>query len=95
MKRKIAVRKLKRTCINCDRGFKKGDVYYLYRHVYDCGGITATEFLACPKCKWKHDQREKRLEGLQERCTHPIVLTAYSFDSPDYDYCAICNKKRV
>lgn len=99
MKRKIASRKLKRVCEYCGRGFKKGDVYYINRYVFsDIDRVIAFEFLICPKCKWKSEQRKARKATLPERCKHPIIHTEYSYIpgecvmEPAYDYCAICGQ---
>jgi hypothetical protein len=99
VKRKIASRKLKRVCEYCGKNFNKGDVYYINRYVFsDIDWVIAFEFLICPKCKWKSEQRKARKATLPERCKHPIIHTEYSYIpgecvmEPAYDYCAICGK---
>jgi hypothetical protein len=96
MKREIAKRKLKKTCIYCGRKFTKGDVYYRHRKVVEEDrGIYAFEYIECPKCRYKHQRGAVRRVGLQERCKHHITGTMYDYAWPgqiEYDYCLICEK---
>lgn len=102
MKREIAKRKLKRTCIYCKKPFEKGDVYYRHREVVEEDrGIYAFEHIECPKCRYKHQRSRERSVGLEDRCTHPIIGTKYSYIwpgsgcaamQPEYQYCTVCGK---
>ena len=104
MKRLIATRKLKRTCEGCGKSFKKGEIYYKQRKIYffeDGYGsfkVLADEFLICPKCKYKKEQRLKRYKEFQKVCVHPerFIETEWSYipgecvKEPDYDHCLLC-----
>lgn len=100
MKRKIASRKLKRKCGCCNKGFKKGEVYYLHRKVVAIfGEVDAWEYLECPKCKYKNEEREKRFKEFRKTCKHPISDTVWSLIpgedfamEPDYEECLICGQ---
>lgn len=100
MKRLVASRKLKRTCIYCNRHFNKGEVYYKKRTVFAGEGfdIVAHECLVCPKCKYKAEKHAKRFEDFKTHCIHPnwAIETQYHYMAgecvmePDYDYCSLC-----
>lgn len=99
--RKIASRRLKRECIQCNEKFIKGDVYYLNRHVFsEDGKVHAYEHLECPKCKWKNENQMKRFKKFQQECDHPerFVVTSYSYIpreavmQPDHDECLLCSQ---
>lgn len=100
IKKKIAKRKLKRKCIECEQGFIKGNIYYKERFVYDdpLGGLCAFEYLWCPRCKLKKESQEMRFERFKSNCHHPIVDTQYSYISgeaimqPDHNECRLCGK---
>lgn len=100
--RKIASRRLKRKCIHCDKGFKKGEVYYLHREVVSLEkGIWAYECLICAKCMYKEQRHVERLKVFQKKCEHPYKFrnTTYSYIpgeavmQPDYDECMLCLQK--
>ncbi|MFB7302588.1 hypothetical protein [Heyndrickxia sporothermodurans] len=79
MKRKVASRKLKRTCCQCDQCFKKGDVYYLKRFVFSYGKyVSANENIYCPKCKYRNESSRKRYEAFKPICHHPVVNEVWS-----------------
>ena len=82
MKRLIASRKLKRTCTCCNRSFRRGEVYYKQRHVWEEDGeIYASEYLICPRCKYEIEQSTKRFEDYKLLCTHPdwAIETKYRY----------------
>ena len=104
MKRLISSRKLSRTCEHCGRRFLKGDVYYKNREVYQIKwikGIVAFEYLLCPRCKWKEDQRKERYKVFQKHCIHPEKFAEAEWSyipgecvkEPDYDYCRLCGER--
>lgn len=100
MKKSIAPRKLKRTCIYCNHTFCKGEVYYKERKVIAEGDeIIAYEYLVCPKCKYQHMQHEKRFNKFCDGCKHPIKQEIWSYipgeyiKQPDHLECLICGKK--
>lgn len=99
MKRKVTSRRLKRTCIYCDCNFNKGDVYYKKRQVYsDFEGVIATEFLVCPKCKYKQEQSKQRFYNFVDKCHHPIKTEVWDYIpgecvmQPDHTECVICGQ---
>jgi len=102
VKRLVAKRKLQRKCIYCETGFKKGDVYYKQRHIYDCERkiIAAYEYLICPKCKWQKESNNKRFDEFKKVCRHPSEFekTEYGYIpgecvmEPKYSYCGLCGE---
>lgn len=100
MKRKIASRKLKRECDLCTKSFKKGEVYYRDRNVFEfMGEVMAFEYRICPKCKYKEEDRNRRWEKHKEKCEHPIIDTIWTVipgedvvKEPDHDECMICGQ---
>ncbi|QIB26080.1 hypothetical protein [Caloranaerobacter azorensis] len=99
MKRLTAKRKLKRKCIDCNTNFKKGDIYYKAREVFEEDGcVYANEYVICPKCKWKEEKHRERFEKFQKSCEHPewAIDTRYDYipgecvKEPRYDYCRLC-----
>lgn len=99
MKKKIAVRSLKRTCVKCNCSFKKGDVYYQCKETYSYDGhFDSYEYLKCPKCLYKENQRKKRFEKFKSTCKHLIIDTVWGYmageciQEPKYDQCLICGK---
>lgn len=102
MKRKIAPRKLKRTCICCNKSFVKGDVYYLKRVVFkEFGEIIAYEYLACAKCKYKGERHSHRFLAFisDGKCKHPITDTVWTtiagedyVKEPSHTECCICGE---
>lgn len=94
--RKVASRRLKRKCIECDKGFIKGNVYYLHRHVFsEDGKVYAYEHLICARCTYKQKQHEQRFKDFKKKCEHParFVYTEYSYWEPLYDKCILCSQK--
>ncbi|GAA5417951.1 hypothetical protein Pryu01_03029 [Paraliobacillus ryukyuensis] len=74
MKRKIASRKLKRTCSYCNRPFNKSDIYYIDRKVVGIGSyVSACEFIECPKCHYDMKRSKERFKTFVKKCHHPIV----------------------
>jgi uncharacterized protein (DUF2225 family) len=100
MKRLIASRKLKRTCVVCNTKFKKGNVYYRDRKVCADWVVMAFETLMCPKCKYKARAHDIRFKEFEMFCTHPekFCETAWSYitgecvKEPDYGFCTLCGK---
>lgn len=99
--RKVASRKLKRKCIECDEGFKKGDVYYLHRHVFaEDGKVYAYEHLICARCTYKEQRHSERFKDFQNKCKHPedfieesyCYIPGESVMEPDYDRCLLCSQ---
>lgn len=100
MKRKVAKRKLNRTCCQCGKGFCKGEVYYVKRTVFeDWGEILASEYTLCPRCKYKNQRRHERWCDFVDKgkCHHPIVEEVWrTMDGephlmePSHDECKIC-----
>lgn len=65
MKRKVASRKLKRTCVYCNKNFVKGDVYYLKRIVIKFyGKLAADEYLSCSRCKYENERKGARSHSI-------------------------------
>lgn len=108
MQKKIASRKLRRTCENCGKHFLKGDVYYRkrivnveYDYFTDEPIVSAYEYAICPKCKYHKDQHNKRLAIFRKHCTHPIEFrnTFYGYIpgecvmQPEYDVCMLCGQR--
>ena len=63
MKKLVAMRMLKRYCVYCCKGFRKGEVYYKDRIVYATfQGVIAYEHIICPKCIYKAIQQNKRFQ---------------------------------
>lgn len=102
MKRKVASRKLKRTCIYCDKSFVKGNVYYLKRVVHQLfDEITAYEYIACPRCKYEQRRKEKRFKKFvtSGKCKHPKIEEVWSpmageshLLEPSHDECLVCGE---
>lgn len=101
MKRKVALRKLKRKCFSCGCSFRKGDVYYIKRVVYTyCGEIaSADEYIYCAKCRYKIEEHNRRFERFKPHCHHPIIDTVWApipgeewRYEPDHDECLICGE---
>ena len=101
MKRLIAHRKLKNTCVTCERQINKGDVYYKKRVVFAEDGIVrAWDAIECPKCYRQRMETEKRYVEFQKTCTHPNSFqdTHYTYIpgeavmEPSHDYCLLCGK---
>ena len=100
MKRKIATRKLKRTCICCNKSFVKGDVYYLKRVVFkEFREIISYKYLVCPRCKYGNERKAERKKRFIEsgKCHHPITdvvwVTMAGEDyvkEPSHTECLIC-----
>jgi hypothetical protein len=103
LKKHIASRKLKRTCIYCNKGFKKGDVYYRERKVSVDYKVMSYEFLICPKCKYKQERQYERFKAFTEKCTHPNkfketawhYITGECVKEPDYEFCTLCGKTLI
>lgn len=102
MKKLIASRKLKRSCIYCDRGFEKGDIYYKHREVHEEDGeIFAFESLRCPKCHYRNERNLKRFMTFQEKCKHPTKFRdmQYSYipgeavKEPSHEICLLCGQR--
>lgn len=102
MKRKIASRKLKRTCICCDKSFIKGEVYYLKREVLEeIEGLIAYEYIICSKCKYKNERQKERYKKFIEsgKCKHLIIdevwirMVGEDFiKEPSHTECSICGE---
>lgn len=102
MKRKIASRKLKRTCSQCNCGFEKGDVYYVDRRVlptYD--EIISLEYTYCAKCKYRNNAHKSRFKRFieSESCKHPVREEVWStipgeshLLQPDHMECTVCGE---
>jgi len=97
--KKVASRRLKKRCIHCGCGFRKGNVYYLHREVFECDGkVYSNEHLECAKCNYKRKDWERRYEKFKEECNHPdgfVILvwgymTGEAVMQPDYDLCTLC-----
>lgn len=102
MKRKVAPRKLKRTCSCCNKTFSKGEVYYIDRSVLkEFGEIFAFEYLVCSRCHYSVELKNERRKRFIESgtCHHPfgrevwtpIVGEEWRYE-PDHEECAICGK---
>jgi len=82
MKRTFAKIKLKRTCVYCDKSFKKGDVYYKKRYVFtEDGKVHGIEHLICPKCKYLIDNHKERFEKFKKHCSHPLTEDIWTYIS--------------
>lgn len=106
MKRKVAPRRLKLTCNECDCTIKKGDVYYRERIVYvDYEDVEVKvygyTFNHCARCIYMMKKREERFKRFVESgtCTHPITDWSYSLMygedyvyEPNYEECLVCKK---
>ncbi|WP_103110727.1 hypothetical protein [Brevibacillus reuszeri] len=99
MKRKVAIRRLKRICDNCFCSFQKGDVYYQKRTVVEEDGELFTfEKTRCARCKYKLEQRAARFEAFKMRCHHPIKEEIWSYIpgeavmQPDHEECRVCGQ---
>lgn len=98
MKRKVALRKLKRTCYKCGCGFNKGEVYYKFRSVYAGSKVSAYEWILCAKCKRKQEQHKKRFEIFKKNCHHPIKTLVWDYIpgecvmQPDHNECLVCGE---
>lgn len=102
MKRKIATRRLKRKCIDCNCTFSKGEIYYINRRIYDDieDGIYAIESIVCPRCKFKRKDQKERYEKLKKKCHHPekLIIEKWSYIpgevvmQPDHDECLLCGE---
>lgn len=99
--RKVASRRLKRTCLECNKGFVKGEVYYLNRWVAGGElGVISHEHLICSKCDYKEKRYKQRFKAFQNECVHPLefIDTQYRYIpgeavmEPDYDECRLCNQ---
>lgn len=105
MKRKIASRKLKRTCTCCDKSFVKDDVYYLKRMVfkdYYEDEIIAYEYLTCARCKYENERSSERHKRFIEsgKCHHPVTDEIWTtiageehVKEPSHTECLICGKR--
>lgn len=99
MKRLTAFRKLKRPCICCNRTFKKGEIYYLKRTVFEEDReVFANECLICPKCKYKQEQQVIRFKIFKPKCQHKIRYDVWSYIpgeavmEPNHTECLVCGK---
>ncbi|QDX93577.1 hypothetical protein EEL30_15505 [Brevibacillus laterosporus] len=99
LKRKIALRRLKRTCGICKCFFKKGDVYYRKRTVLEAyGDLFSFEQTYCARCQYKMVQRASRFEVFKAKCHHPIgeevwsTIPGEAVMQPDRYECGICGK---
>lgn len=101
MKRKVASRKLKRTCLFCNKGFRKGQVYYVDRNVFSFGDtVKAYEDLFCAKCIYKTEDQKERFFRFQKTCKHPkeFVHTEYDYIpgeavmEPSHTECYLCHQ---
>lgn len=106
MKRKIASRKLKRTCIQCNCSFKKGDFYYVDRHFYEdidhYGDVEIIAFdnVYCSRCNHKNEKHILRFNSFihSEKCHHPIKeeiwtpIPGEAVMQPDHTECRICGE---
>lgn len=106
MKRKVASRRLKRTCICCNKNFIKGNVYYIDRTVYFDNyfdELIAYESLLCAKCKYFKEKQKERFIKFKDSnvCKHPLIDEIWSLidgedyvQEPSHTECQVC-KKRV
>ena len=101
MKRKVAKRKLKRTCDQCGKRFFKGHVYYVQRVVFALDNIiSAYEYTCCAKCNYEDQRRKERYERFKESgvCKHPVIDEVWSYMpgeavmEPDHDECLVCGE---
>ncbi|MEK5070526.1 hypothetical protein [Sporosarcina sp. FSL K6-1508] len=100
MKRKIASRKLKRTCIYCNKSFARGEVYYLKRLVFKfMGELAADEYISCSRCKYENERKGERHKRFVEsgKCHHPITDTVWTtmagedyVKEPSHTECCVC-----
>lgn len=103
MKQKVALRRLRRRCIHCDRSFKKGDTYCRKRIVkYDYGELVGYTLISCVKCNYKREQQVIRRKQYIDSgvCKHPVTNEVYSLMSgedyvqePSHEECLVCNKR--
>jgi len=105
IKKKIATRKLKKKCIYCNKSFLKGEVYYKQREIYTDYStkgsdiVIASEYLICPKCKYKNGRHKERFDKFKYNCNHPIWETVWDYipgeciKEPQYDVCVLCGTK--
>jgi hypothetical protein len=101
MKKKVASRRLKRTCDQCKCKFKKGDVYYVDRRVFFDEEIVSFEYTYCAKCNYRNKSHLTRFQRFidSESCKHPITDEVWSpipgdthLLQPDHLECEICGK---
>ncbi|GFN32414.1 hypothetical protein [Paenibacillus xylaniclasticus] len=102
MKKKVASRKLKRTCSCCNKAFSKGETYHIDRRVIkEFGEIFAFEYLICPKCKYKAEQSRHRFLAFisDGKCKHPITDIVWTtiagedyVKEPSHTECCICGE---
>lgn len=99
MKRKIAKKKLQRKCITCGTSFKKDNVYYVERIVYtEYGGVSAYEYIQCPKCVYKDKEHKRRFDKFKPNCKHKLTYEVWSYilgecvKQPDHKECLICGE---
>ncbi|RUL56484.1 hypothetical protein [Lysinibacillus antri] len=102
MKRKVASRRLNRTCICCNKSFVKGEIYYIERNVLkEFGEIFACEYLVCPRCKYENERKGERRKQFIEsgKCHHPITDEIWKtiagedyVKEPSHTECCICGE---
>lgn len=102
MERKVASRKLKRTCICCNKPFVKGDVYYRKRVVLnEKSELVSYEYLVCAKCKYVNERHSERYKKFveSEKCHHPVTTEIWTtivgedyVKEPSHTECCICGK---
>ena len=102
MRKKVASRKLQRRCIECSSPLNKGNVYYIQRNVYNFfGEVVASEYLLCPKCKYKAEQSSRRYKEMisEKRCKHPIGEIVWQtiagedyVKEPSHEECLVCRE---
>lgn len=99
MKRHVALKKLKRKCVCCDKEFVKGDIYYKKRNVYiNNTEVQAFEYLMCPKCNYTRKDHDKRHKLFIIKCPHPrqmfnevwSYIPGEAIKQPDHVECLIC-----
>lgn len=103
MKRRVASRKLIRKCIYCNKGFYKGDVYYINRKVAHFNGeLYADEWLICARCKYYQEDKAERYKKFveSETCRHPVTSMIYTtiagedyVQEPSHEECDVCGRK--
>jgi len=107
VKKLIASRKLKSTCVRCDKEFPKGDIYYKQRTIVsgiddidDKPYIYGNTIYECPRCHYKRIQHEKRFQEFKKHCKHPkeFITEEWSYipgecvKQPDHFECRLCGK---
>ena len=102
LKRKVASRKLKRTCIGCNKSFVKGDVHYVERKVFaEFGEIIAVEYVYCAKCKYHDENHVRRFKEFKKSgsCRHPVrdlvwqIIFGEDYAmEPSHEECLICGE---